>query len=247
VSYGLGTDAYEANIIKDCFGVERLHEYIGKGVLDVVIVYGISPWILEQAPGGRVNAKMVSRSHFASLSLPDMDGNFFLRPDRILGMFLIDSSSSSTELRPPLANKDDANKADGEIEACRDVVKHLAAIDTHKLENSDRVASLLDTVKHSSSSHPEEEASPQRNSSLLLSGLRGIMTLVKERNVRPPPQSQPKRDSQSGGGSSVSGGSVKTGSGFGMELVSWSAVKKHQALEEVVIMDSTNPMTSTLI
>jgi hypothetical protein len=47
-SYGLGTDEYEVNIIKDCFGVERLEEYRGKGKLDVIIVYGCAPDILQQ-------------------------------------------------------------------------------------------------------------------------------------------------------------------------------------------------------
>jgi hypothetical protein len=47
-SYGLGTDDYEVNIIKDCFGVERIDEYKGKGKLDVIIIYGCSPDSLLQ-------------------------------------------------------------------------------------------------------------------------------------------------------------------------------------------------------
>jgi hypothetical protein len=47
-SYGIGTPNYETNIIKDCFGMERLHEYLGKGYLDVIIVYGCDPDMLEQ-------------------------------------------------------------------------------------------------------------------------------------------------------------------------------------------------------
>jgi hypothetical protein len=47
-SYGLGSDEYEDNIIKDCFGVERIDEYRGKGKLDVIIVYGCAPDILQQ-------------------------------------------------------------------------------------------------------------------------------------------------------------------------------------------------------
>jgi len=60
VSYELGDPAYEENIIVDCFGKERLEEYRGKHKLDVMFVYGAHPNILEQAPGGRDNAKMVS-------------------------------------------------------------------------------------------------------------------------------------------------------------------------------------------
>ena len=43
----------------DCFGKERLEEYRGKHKLDLVLVYGIEPALLQQAPGGRANAKMV--------------------------------------------------------------------------------------------------------------------------------------------------------------------------------------------
>jgi hypothetical protein len=92
LSYGLGKDEYEVNIIKDCFGVERVNEYLGKGKLDALIVYGCDPGVLVQAPGGRDNAKMVPKSYFTSLMLPQADGNYFLRPDRILGVFVMSRS-----------------------------------------------------------------------------------------------------------------------------------------------------------
>jgi hypothetical protein len=47
-SYGIGSYDYEVNIIKDCFGVERINEYIGKGKLDIIIVYGCCPDVLTQ-------------------------------------------------------------------------------------------------------------------------------------------------------------------------------------------------------
>lgn len=47
-SYALGTEQYEVNIIKDCFGVERLSEYMGKGKLDTVLIYGCSLAVLDQ-------------------------------------------------------------------------------------------------------------------------------------------------------------------------------------------------------
>jgi hypothetical protein len=47
-SYGLGTDDYEINIIKDCFGVERIDEYQGQGKLDVIIVYACEASVLRQ-------------------------------------------------------------------------------------------------------------------------------------------------------------------------------------------------------
>jgi hypothetical protein len=47
----------------------------------------------QQAPGGRSNAKMISKSTFKEFSLAHPDGNYFLRPDRILGAFHVDSSA----------------------------------------------------------------------------------------------------------------------------------------------------------
>jgi hypothetical protein len=47
-SYGIGSQDYETNIIRDCFGVERLHEYLGKGYLDVIIIYGCEADIFDQ-------------------------------------------------------------------------------------------------------------------------------------------------------------------------------------------------------
>jgi hypothetical protein len=47
-SYGIGTTKYEVNIIKDCFGVERVSEYLGKGKLDVILVYGCCGHFLDQ-------------------------------------------------------------------------------------------------------------------------------------------------------------------------------------------------------
>ena len=90
-SYGLGTLDYEVNIIKDCFGVERVDEYKGKGKLEVVIIYGCEANVLHQAPGGRDNAKMIAKSTFREFSLEQKDGNYFLRADRILGAFVVNS------------------------------------------------------------------------------------------------------------------------------------------------------------
>jgi len=102
-SYGLGYKSYEDNIIKDCFGEERLEEYKGQHKLDVVFVYGINPLIIEAAPGGRAHAKMVTKSMFEDFATTSIssssnhhnhnDGNYYLRPDRIKGCFLIDGTT----------------------------------------------------------------------------------------------------------------------------------------------------------
>ena len=57
------------------------------------LVYGTEPRILQQAPGGRENAKMVGKQIFGNFSLPQSDGNYFLRPDRVLGAFLLDPAN----------------------------------------------------------------------------------------------------------------------------------------------------------
>ena len=92
-SYELGSEKYEENIIIDCFGKERLEEYRGKHKLDLMFVYGVNPRIVEQAPGGRANAKMVSKSMFECFAQPTDDGNFFLRPDMIKAAILLDGTS----------------------------------------------------------------------------------------------------------------------------------------------------------
>jgi hypothetical protein len=88
-AYDLGSAEFEENIIVDCFGVERLEEYRGKAMLDLCFVYGAEPGMLSQAPGGRDNAKMITKTLFHSLALPAADGNYFLRPDRILAAFFL--------------------------------------------------------------------------------------------------------------------------------------------------------------
>jgi hypothetical protein len=113
-SYQLGTPEYEENIIVDCYGAERLAEYRGKGRLDLCLVYGADPTMLSPAPGGRDNAVMVTKTTFQSLSLPHADGNYFLRPDRILGTFLFQASSPPigyTEAESAIQNEVDQDAA----------------------------------------------------------------------------------------------------------------------------------------
>ena len=107
--YGLGTPDYERNIIVDCFGVERLTEYQGKERLGLCIVYGADPIMLSPTPGGRDDAAMVTKATFVSLSLPHEDGNFFLRPDRILGCFVFSAA------QPPLGFLEAEQAIDGEV------------------------------------------------------------------------------------------------------------------------------------
>ena len=60
-SYGYGIEReYEMNLIVDCYGQERLDEYLGQGRLSLVLICIIEGGVLTQAPGGRDNALMVS-------------------------------------------------------------------------------------------------------------------------------------------------------------------------------------------
>jgi len=95
-SYGLGTDEYETNLIKDFIGVKSnqssnhnssmsssssssliinpklLNEYKGKGLFDVVIIYGCYPNMLEQNNSScyeRNTSKMISKSTFNHFSV----------------------------------------------------------------------------------------------------------------------------------------------------------------------------------
>jgi hypothetical protein len=67
-----------------------VHEYKGQGKLDVVIIYAISPLALQPAAGGRDNAKVVTKGLFQDLSLPHSNGDYFLHPGAILGVFYIE-------------------------------------------------------------------------------------------------------------------------------------------------------------
>jgi hypothetical protein len=127
---------YEENIIVDCFGPERLDEYKGKGMLDLCLVYGADPRVLSQAPGGRDNAKMVTKNMLQTFSLPAADGNFFLRPDRLLGAFLLPASQQpigyaeakdalASELAADMATKERLGAVQKAMQASGDELRAL--------------------------------------------------------------------------------------------------------------------------
>jgi hypothetical protein len=102
-SYHIGSPQYEQNIIIDCFGIERLEEYRGKGMLDLCLVYALEPSVVTPAPGGRDNAVMVSKATFHALALPrEEDGNYFLRSDRLIGAFLLRTPNPAFPLKGAL-------------------------------------------------------------------------------------------------------------------------------------------------
>ena len=50
------------------------------------LVYGAEPRILQQAPGGRDNAKVVGKQFFENFSLPHDDGNYFRESSKRAGV-----------------------------------------------------------------------------------------------------------------------------------------------------------------
>jgi hypothetical protein len=128
-AYELGTREFETNIIVDCFGVERLEEYRGKGMLDLCLVYGAEAGVLTQAPGGRDNAKMVTKTLFQSLALPAADGNYFLRADRILAAFLLPASE------PPVGYAEAKEALAAERAADAATIERLTTLQRHMKKN----------------------------------------------------------------------------------------------------------------
>mmetsp|Transcript_73683 Transcript_73683/g.144092 ORF Transcript_73683/g.144092 Transcript_73683/m.144092 type:complete len:140 (+) Transcript_73683:2-421(+) len=63
-------------------------------MLDLCLVYGADSEVLSRARSD--HATMVTKTLFQDFALPDKDGNYFLRPDRILGAFIIPASQRLT-------------------------------------------------------------------------------------------------------------------------------------------------------
>ena len=62
-----------------------------QGKLDAVLVYALPAALLIPDPAGASeHAVAVARPLFQDLSLPDPSGNYFLRPEYIVGAFLVD-------------------------------------------------------------------------------------------------------------------------------------------------------------
>jgi hypothetical protein len=99
---------------------------------------------IKQAPGGRDHAKFVPRALFEDLSLPHSDGNYFLRPDQILTVFIMkmDKVPSRTEW---YANDMDLEK---ELEEMQEKDLHVTEA-SHKsnLEQVEKGVKLLIPIK----------------------------------------------------------------------------------------------------
>jgi hypothetical protein len=57
--------------------------------LDLVVVYGIEPHSVEAVPGKKSRV-MIGHDRFQHFSQQSEDGHYYLRPDRIMAMFVLD-------------------------------------------------------------------------------------------------------------------------------------------------------------
>jgi hypothetical protein len=107
----------------------------------VIIVYGCTALVLEQTPGGRENAKMVSKGSFECLSLKHANDNFFLRPDFILAVFQVDHSIHLKMNRRTVALLDKERQCDAEsvtsLEECSKCAK----------TNSNRISGAILSIR----------------------------------------------------------------------------------------------------
>jgi len=158
-SYGLGSPQYEENIIVDCFGKERLEEYRGKHKLDLLLVYGIDPLMVQQAPGGRDNAKVVGKVMFEDFSLAHEDGTFYLRSDRLMGAYLLDPA------HPPGGFCEAEERLEEERKRDSEVRKLLARVDKDKDANASEVRALHETIR----ARADAELGPGRGRTPLVS------------------------------------------------------------------------------
>jgi len=93
----------------------------------------VSSSLTHKTPGGRVNAKMFSKSSFGRFSLPHHDGNYFLRPDRILGAFVVNHA------KLPLMNAGSQRLLKNEISYDQFSIEKLNEIDSRTKNNSVRM------------------------------------------------------------------------------------------------------------
>jgi len=77
-SLGLDTPSYESNVIKLIYGEDCIDEFLGKGYVDLLIVYGAEPSCIEMSSDSQ-------RVVFGQQSMRDLakDSSDLLRPDRI--------------------------------------------------------------------------------------------------------------------------------------------------------------------
>eukprot|EP00615_Pteridomonas_danica_P014873 CAMPEP_0114398952 /NCGR_PEP_ID=MMETSP0102-20121206/15255_1 /TAXON_ID=38822 ORGANISM="Pteridomonas danica, Strain PT" /NCGR_SAMPLE_ID=MMETSP0102 /ASSEMBLY_ACC=CAM_ASM_000212 /LENGTH=477 /DNA_ID=CAMNT_0001560531 /DNA_START=460 /DNA_END=1893 /DNA_ORIENTATION=+ len=161
-SYGLGTKNYEVNLIKDFLGIDKIKEFEHQANFDAFIVYGCSPNTLEQNPKakGKKHSKMFSRKSFVRFSLPDANGNYFLRTDRILGCFLVKKKKFRSQMNPEVAFQ-----FKNEIHHDRTILRDANLIDDQMNSNITRIDQFLQLKRSVSVPRSNLDFSNPRSSS----------------------------------------------------------------------------------
>lgn len=119
------------------FGKGRLEEFLGNHKLDVCFVYGVDPSIVTQAHSGTKNVTVVSIRTLEHFALRQFEGDFLLRPDRIIAAFLIDPEN------PPFGCDECADEMALEKASDATVKEELGRIDKNRsLIDSDLTAAI---------------------------------------------------------------------------------------------------------
>lgn len=129
----LGTAKYEESLILEILGPTHVARCLGKHLFDLVVVYGMVPKAIESVNGKSTAMFVAPNSTIKSLSLPQPDGNYFLRADRILGMLLIDSDERFTTIADVI---DTEARRDVEIKQTIEALLQDSSSDESELENS---------------------------------------------------------------------------------------------------------------
>jgi len=142
-SYGLGSLEYEENLISDCFGPERLEEYLGSRKLALLLVCVLDARLLRQAPGGRDNAFMVPKSLFEKFSLARYEDSGFYLPSSVIqaaiymkpGNFLAADSAALTSAVRQEAQEDQATRSAAVNALRRQEAQSVEVFETSKRYN----------------------------------------------------------------------------------------------------------------
>ena len=123
-SFDVGSFEYEENLILSCLGADNLEEFREQHKLDLCVVYGAEPRALRRPPGGLDTAKVLTRAYFEALGEAEAGaGDYHLRPDRILALFMLDPA------KPPSGFLQAVDQLDAEKAKDNAVVKRLRVVE----------------------------------------------------------------------------------------------------------------------
>ena len=125
-SYDLGCSEYEANLIADLEGPDKVDEMSGAHKFDLCFVYAAEPRMLRRACEGRDTVKIIPHNFFetfAEQGPKSSKDSFWLRPDRIVASFKLDPT------QPPKHYVLNIGGMQAEKEMDKILMRKLAAVD----------------------------------------------------------------------------------------------------------------------